>query len=47
MVGRNGDGSLEVFAVDKKGKRWHREQIDRNGEWSIDWASFGSGVASW
>lgn len=38
-VGRNGDGRLEVFALDEAGALWHRHQpIDPGQPWS-DWLS--------
>jgi hypothetical protein len=41
VVGQNGDGRLELFAVARSGMLWHRWQRVGGGGWA-DWSSLGS-----
>lgn len=42
VIGKNADGSLEVFAVNAQGELRHRWQKESNGDWS-SWSHLGAG----
>src|SRR5690348_4981144 len=42
VIGKNADGSLEVFAVNADGELRHRRQKESNGDWS-PWSHLGTG----